>query len=104
MTKDAVIDVIHKTIYGFFSIVEDDSEEPISEKDKLLLEVNKAVCNAVKEMPDEERKTGRWLKDGENDFLCSVCNNGYKDQPTCMGKPMFMFCPCCGAFMKGGAE
>lgn len=60
MTKDAVIDVVHKTIYGFFDVVADDLEEPISERDKLLLEVNKAVCNALKEMPDDERKTG-WI-------------------------------------------
>ncbi|MBP5307207.1 MAG: DUF551 domain-containing protein [Paludibacteraceae bacterium] len=58
MTKDAVIDVVHKTIYGFFDVVADDSEEPMSEKDKLLLEVNKVVCNAIKDMPDEER---RWI-------------------------------------------
>lgn len=50
MTKDAVIDVVHQTIYGFFDVVADDSEEPMSEKDKLLLEVNKAVCNAIKDM------------------------------------------------------
>lgn len=51
-----------------------------------------------------ERKTGRWIKDDGNGFLCSVCNSGYKNQPTCMGKPMFLFCPECGAKMEGGAE
>lgn len=50
MTKDSVIDVVHRTIYGFFDVVADDSEEPMNEKDKLLLEVNKAVCNAIKDM------------------------------------------------------
>lgn len=54
--KEAIIDVIHKTIYGFFDVVADDSEEPMSEKDKLLLEVNKAVCNAIKDMGCPHKK------------------------------------------------
>lgn len=60
MTKNEAIDIVHKTILGFFDVVADDSEEPMNEKDKLLLEVNKAVCNAIKDMPDDERKTG-WI-------------------------------------------
>jgi len=49
-------------------------------------------------------KTGRWIK-RENEFglfECSVCKGGYIDQPTCMGKPMFKYCPNCGAKMGGG--
>lgn len=77
MTKESVIDIVHKTIYGFFDIVEDDSEEPINEKDKLLLEVNKAVCNAIKDIPDDE---SRWipvterLPEEDGDYL--VCIKG----------------------------
>lgn len=77
MTKNAVIDVVHKTIYGFFDVVADDSEEPIGEKDKLLLEVNKAICNAIKEMPNDECKKGRWefvsYGDGLGNYHCSEC-------------------------------
>ena len=68
MTKNEVIDIVHKTILGFLDVVADDSEEPISEKDKLLLEVNKAVCNAIKDMPDDERKTG-------NRKVCKDCKH-----------------------------
>ena len=47
-----------------------------------------------------KRKTGHWIKSDKGVFLCSECNSGYKNQPTCMGKPMFEFCPICGADMR----
>jgi len=43
-----ILDVIHKTIYQFFDVCSDDEEVPMSDKDKLLLEVNKAICNNLK--------------------------------------------------------
>lgn len=108
MTKDAVIDVIHKTIYGFFDLVADDSEEPMSEKDKLLLEVNKAVCNAIMEMPNEKRKVvgvGKWIEkdgwDGDVYYDCSVCGESWT---TIEGTPWdngMNYCPNCGAKMEG---
>lgn len=42
---------------------------------------------------------GRWEWDGEA-FVCSACGSGYEGQPTMMGKPMFEFCPVCGADMR----
>ena len=45
-----ILDIIHKTIYQFFDVHSDDEEVPMSDKDKLLLEVNKAICNNLKEM------------------------------------------------------
>lgn len=106
MTKDAVIDVIHRTIYGFFDIVADDSEEPISEKDKLLLKVNKAVCNAIKEIPIEERKTGKWI-DYKDEHQCSVCGevviaDVYNGEWGSNG--IYEYCPYCGAKMEGAEE
>ena len=44
----AITDIVHETIYQFFDVVDDNSEEPISDKDKLLLEVNKTICNNLK--------------------------------------------------------
>lgn len=44
-----ILDIIHKEIYKFFDICGDDEEVPISEKDKLLLNVNKAIHNAIKD-------------------------------------------------------
>lgn len=48
-----------------------------------------------------DRPQGAWFKDDEGTFICSACGSGYKDQPTIMGKPMFKWCPICGARMKG---
>ena len=50
INKTEVINTIHKTIYGFFDIVDDDSEESINDKDKLLLTVNKAISKAVEDL------------------------------------------------------
>ncbi len=54
-----ILDVIHKTIYQFFDVCGDDEEVPISDKDKLLLEVNKAICNNLKAL-EQESKT-EWI-------------------------------------------
>ena len=51
-----------------------------------------------------DRPQGEWLKDDEGTFICSACGSGYKDQPTLMGKPMFKWCPLCGARMKGADD
>ena len=52
-----ILNVIHNTIYQFFDVCGDDEEVPMSDKDKLLLEVNKAICNnlkALKQQPCED--------------------------------------------------
>ena len=46
MTIDKILNIIHKTIYQFFDVC--DGEAPMSDKDKLLLKVNKAICNNLK--------------------------------------------------------
>lgn len=48
---DDVIDTIHKIILGFFDICGDEEETPMSEKDELLLEVNKAIATQIKALP-----------------------------------------------------
>ena len=48
-----ILDIIHKTIYQFFDVCGDDEEVPMSDKDKLLLKVNKAICNNLKEKYNE---------------------------------------------------
>ena len=51
----------------------------------------------------QEVKHGRWIeKDSRyvHNFKCSVCNDVRFDIPTCMGKPLFNFCPNCGAKMN----
>lgn len=43
-----VINTIHSTIYKFFDNPEEDT--PFNERDKLLLEINKAICNNIKDL------------------------------------------------------
>lgn len=50
-----ILSIIHKTIYQFFDVCEDDEEVPLSDKDKLLLEVNKAICNNLKALEQEPK-------------------------------------------------
>ena len=56
MTKEEIIDVIHKTMYQFFDVCGDNEEVPMTDKDELLLSVNKAICNNIKalEQPCED--------------------------------------------------
>lgn len=51
--KKQIIDIIHKTIYPFFDVCDNGEETPISDKDKLLLKVNKAICNNIKALEQE---------------------------------------------------
>ena len=50
LLEGKIEEVIHKTIFEHFDIVPDDSEEPMTDKDKLLLEVNKEICNNIKKL------------------------------------------------------
>ena len=59
---------------------------------------------AIRALPSADRPQGEWFKDDEGTFICSACGSGYKDQPTIMGKPMFEWCPICGAKMKGADD
>lgn len=49
-----ILNVIHNTIYQFFDVCNDDEEVPMSDKDKLLLKVNKAICNNLKALEQEK--------------------------------------------------
>ena len=70
-----------------------------------LADFNEAVYTVRKAQPVDAVpvRHGRWEWDGEA-FVCSACGSGYKGQPTMMGKPMFEFCPVCGADMTKDGE
>lgn len=67
------------------------------------------VCGVIDDAPTIDAKPvkhGRWESCcnlmGEY-FKCSEC--GYKAEvPTCMGEPIFIYCPNCGAKMDGESE
>lgn len=87
-------DELKKDIDGY-----DYSEEGYSDRMDF-----KFIYEVIDNQPTVEAKpvvTGEWMKSETGVYICSKCNNGYKNQPTCMGHPMFEYCPMCGAKMKG---
>lgn len=88
INRQAAIDLIHKTVYGFFDIVDNESEEPISEKGKLLLEVNKAVSNGIKDLPSAQRwiPVSERLPEVNTRCLCTYENK----EGTCIDFGLYM--------------
>ena len=58
----------------------------------------------MNDAPSADRPQGEWIPSDTDGFVCSVCKNGYRNQPTLMGRPMFEYCPVCGARMKGADD
>lgn len=51
MDKKTILDTIHQTILSFVDTVDDNCEnQVISEKDELLVEVNKALTTNIKKL------------------------------------------------------
>ena len=65
------------------------------------------MVHAIKALPSAQtgRQKGKWLPDNNNyyeeRFICSVCGKSY-NVDTCMGKPMWNFCPCGADMMEDG--
>ena len=53
--EDEAIKVVHKVIYDYFDMVEDDDESPITYKDKQLLEINKKITQRIKALPSAQQ-------------------------------------------------
>ena len=96
ISRQAAIDVVHKSIFDFFDICDDDEESPMTYKDERLLELNKAITAQIKAAPSAERH-GHWIYTPTNilGYVCSEC-----------GKAMcrFNYCPNCGALMDEVAQ
>jgi len=69
-------------------------------------EVNHQIWKEIEELSSVKPKerTGEWQQDRDGTYFCSECGSRFKEQPTVMGKPMFLFCPLCGVRMKKGEE
>ena len=61
----------------------------------------------LNELPPIQQKKGRWIKldmhRGMADHKCSVCEQECY-VPTCMGEPMYAYCPNCGSYNGGENE
>ena len=78
MTTVEMFDVIHKTICQFFDVCKENEEVPMSDKDKLLLEVNKAICNNLKALEQESTLDKVKTKiDREERWLSQAGYNAY---------------------------
>lgn len=59
----------------------------------------------IKELP--ERKKGKWIKLDIHahlaDHKCTACGQECY-VPTCMGEPMYTYCPNCGCRMDGDVD
>lgn len=100
--KQATIGAIHSAIYSYFCGAEDG--DALSEDEKLVLSVNKAICTAIKAFPSADVKPvrhGFWIEDRYNDldFVCSEC--GEPCANMVMGMPRDRYCKWCGAKMDG---
>lgn len=96
MNMQEIIDVVHKTIYQFFDVCGDNEEMPLTDKDKLLLKVNKAICNNLKVL---EPKTGHWIEivvNRQHKIKCDKC--GYIESKYFTH--IRNFCPNCGVRME----
>ena len=88
ISRQAAIDALDKR---FDSI-------PMEQTSEILL-----LRKDLREMPPIQPKRGRWVKldmhRGMADHKCSVCKQECY-VPTCMGEPMYAYCPNCGAKME----
>ena len=67
----------------------------------------KWVDRWLRQLPPIQPKRGRWIKldmhRGMADHKCTACEQECY-VPTCMGEPMYAFCPNCGAKMEVNSE
>ena len=90
MTHDEMIDTLKGLVFGSL--------------DRTTAKEREALNMAIKAL-EQEPKTGHWitLDYQKGKFECSECHTqGYVD--TCMYKPIWEFCPRCGADMRGDTE
>ena len=89
MTREEALKIIHETIYRYFDVCDDDEETPMSDKDKLLLEINKSICNKIKEnwrmvqpepLTDKEQRIFL-VAMGREEKICEEVDKNYVREP-----------------------
>ena len=65
------------------------------------------IADNIRQLPPIQPKRGRWIKldmhRGMADHKCTACKQECY-VPTCMGEPMYAYCPNCGAKMEVNHE
>lgn len=95
ISRQAAIKLIMSGMVGYDSLVECPEE-----CNSMLV----WAADEVAKMPTAEKvKRGRWVKLDMHphlaDHKCTACGESAY-VPTCMGEPMYLFCPNCGALMR----
>lgn len=103
VNRQAVIHTVHKSIYEFFDTSGDYGVAPMTDMDKMLLAVNKAICNNVKGLPSVTPIPA----------TCKDCQN-WQTEWECSSGEDFHYCPMvdlntrenfyCADFEKRGSE
>ena len=116
MTRDerAAISILNAYKVGYESAIEDYKQEPgddaISRKDieeceELMTDINGDTVYAVRmsdirQLPSVTHKSGTWIYRREDKYSCSKCGATTSvDESGIEEKPMYKFCPYCGAYM-----
>lgn len=60
ISRQAAIDAVHKSIFDFFDICDDDEESPMTYEDEKLLEINKAITLRIKQLPSAQTEP-QWI-------------------------------------------
>ena len=89
ISRQVVVDTVHKTILGFFS----EEDGTMTDTEKTLLSVNKAICNGVRELPSAQPETAKRIVGKSRDgmtlwYQCDMCNEPVDAQDN--------FCRGCG--------
>lgn len=98
ISRQAAIDEVHRVIYEFFDICDDDEESPMTYKNEKLLEINKAISIRIRQLPSAERH-GRWING-----KCSVCGKHALYWLMSSGYYSSSYCPYCGASMTNEVQ
>lgn len=76
--QDAV-KATHEAIYDFFDVVDDDDEQPMTDLDKKLLEVNKSISKRIASIPTADvvevvrcKDCDNWKDENGREGLCQV--------------------------------
>ena len=95
--------LVKKLRYDSLLVIEPLCSELVEAADAIE-HLTKAVAHYAEQAKEQEVKRGRWkpfdLSYGRSVYYCTVCEHSAV-VPTVLDKPIFNYCPNCGAQMEG---